>query len=119
MRSNGLGIVVICDNGIYLGGSETSLLWDDTNELLISVKANINPYTQAKAPIEITVTEYEHIQYIQGQFAVDNKLKTALTTFGFKAEDVTKIYESAENLHNFSTKSNKEFDEKSPWQKDL
>lgn len=62
-NNGGFGINVIMDNMQILNSKNHFIFWDDTDELVIGVRLN-NSQFRNEAPMEIFVSEYDHIQYI-------------------------------------------------------
>lgn len=61
--NKGFGIRVIMDNMQILDSKNHFIFWDDTDELIIGIRVN-NTQFRNEAPMEIIVSEYEHIQYL-------------------------------------------------------
>lgn len=81
---------IICDNGmLFNDGMEGSvILWCDDLEVFTCVRSNPEGY-QALKPIEITCTEYEHIQFIRANVADPIIVKQLLETLNYpKAQQV-------------------------------
>lgn len=99
-----LSIIVTCDNMIVYSTATEFLIWDDDNEHLYAIRANTDHYNQDKAPIEISCTKYDNIQYIEGNISAAN-LKTVLDDF-FVAnnliteEQKTKVIAFADDISN-------------------
>lgn len=83
---------VICDNSMAFndGIDGCLILWHDDLEVLVSIRSNPEG-TQAQKPIEITCTEYDHIQFIRACVGDPKVVKTLLETLGHPKAD--KVYE--------------------------
>ena len=89
-RNKKIPYTIICDNSMTFndGIDGSVILWCDDKEVFVCVRSNPEG-SQAVKPIEITCTEYEHIQFIRSCVADPLVVKEMLETLGFaKANDV-------------------------------
>ena len=73
-------IRVVCDNMIIAydnmpGG--VPVVWDDDNEQLLWFKADTGNDMGDTCPLEVTFTEYEHIQYMEGHLTKQAAMEIA------------------------------------------
>ena len=65
---NHLPMKVICDNEhwfLHNVDNGFKIIWDDESETLTAMHTNNDYYSQCALPIKLTVTQYEHIQFIE------------------------------------------------------
>ena len=69
---------VICDNEHIFYGNIPGyfpIIWDDDAETMITIDWSRDVYSDQRLPFHITITEYEHIQYLEGHGTVAETMK--------------------------------------------
>lgn len=102
-RNKKIPYTVICDNNMSFndGIDGSVILWSDDLCVFTCVRSNPEG-TQAIKPIEITCSEFEHIQYIRACVADPLVVKEMLDTLGFAKSQ--KVYEYVCKQHYMSAK---------------
>ena len=64
-------LLVYCDNAYTFWEKNDFVIWDDTNERVIVYRLNDDPQSSPKLPLNVTVTDYDHIQKMEVRITVE------------------------------------------------
>ena len=101
LLENSDSLVVYGDNMHIFSNKVDYLVWDDDNERLYCIRANVDQYSQAQRPVEIIVTTYENIQYMTGSYT-NQSIKDAIESISayIPAAEKDNVIKYFMNMHN-------------------
>ena len=101
LKKNSDCLIVTLDNTQIFSDKVDYLIWDDDNERIYCIRANVDQYSQAHCPVEIISSTYEFIQFIVASYSSKN-IKAAIDEFSdlIPAEDKDKVVKYFMNLQN-------------------
>ena len=84
---------IICDNGMSFRTIADTVLWDDAKERLVVIHNEPERHYKNEKPIAITVTEYEHIQFLRTNIKLEelDDMMSSLESAGVTINDKAKI----------------------------